>query len=105
MQSKNYTGRASIVTLISSSIPEKLFLIVQLRAKKEMVSVSEHIRNVLEKWIDAGMPPVDTSIDKFRYPVAAFFVKDSWERIDSMCRRRKLSKAHAIRMALHWYHQ
>lgn len=105
MQLTNSTARALIVTLISSSISEQLYSLVQLRAKKEMVSVSEHIRNVLEKWIDAGMPTVNVAIEKFRYPVAAFFVKDSWERIDSMCRRRRLSKAHAIRMALHWYHQ
>lgn len=104
MPSTNSTARALVVTLISSSISEPLFAKVQLRARQEMLSVSEHIRNVLEKWITAGMPTVNVAVDKFRYPVAAFFVKDDWERIDSLCRRRKLSKAHAIRMALYWYH-
>ena len=104
MPSTNSTARALIVTLISSSISEKLYTVVQLRARQEMHSVSEHIRHALEKWIDAGMPTVDVTVDKFRYPVAAFFVKDDWERIDSLCRRRRLSKAHAIRMALYWYH-
>jgi hypothetical protein len=105
MQSEHYTKPHLAVTLMSSSLSPELHMLVVIRAKAELSTMSDHIRNVMQRWIDAGSPLVEVSMDKFRVGVAAYFSDVQYHHIKDISKRRRVSVAHAIRMALTWYHR
>jgi hypothetical protein len=104
MQSEHYTKPHLAVTLMSSSLSPDLHMLTVIRAKAELSTVSDHIRNVMQRWIDADSPLCEVSMDKFRVGVAAYFSDEQYHRVRDVAKRRRISVAHAIRIALTWYH-
>lgn len=92
-------------TMVATSLPEGLAHAVQNRAKAEMHSVSDHIRSVVAKWIDAGCPTIEVQMERFRVPIGAYFQQADYNRLKDNALRRRLSLAHAVRIAMAWYHQ
>ncbi len=102
MQSNNST---TAYIMVATSLPEGLARKVHSRAKAEMHSVSDHIRNVTAKWIEAGCPTIEVHMERFRVPIGAYFVQSDYNRLKDNALRRRLSLAHAVRIAMTWYHQ
>ncbi len=91
-------------TMVATSVPEPLANKIRLRADAEMNSMSDHIRIVTKKWIEAGSPIFEVEMERFRVPLGAYFEPADYNRLKDLSLRRKVSIAQAVRIAMVWYH-
>lgn len=92
-------------TMVATSVPPELGAKVNARAKAELSTMSDHIRNVVAKWIEAGSPVLEVPMERFRVHLGAYFTQVDYNRLKDVSLRRRLSLAHAIRIAMAWYHK
>jgi ABC-type proline/glycine betaine transport system substrate-binding protein len=69
-----------------------------------MNTMSDHIRIVVRKWIEAGAPMVPVVVERFKWPTAAYMQQSEYMLLKDTAKRRRVSIAHAIRIAMEWYH-
>lgn len=95
----------SLRILVSTSLSQETAQKAQGRAERQLMTMSDYIRFIIKKWINAGAPVREVPMTKFRWPTAAHLAEHDYNELRDVSKRRRVSMAHAIRCAIEWYHE
>ena len=99
MPLKRSTRNISGSILVSTAITKGLYNRIMQKAGGDM-TISDMYRGSITKWIDNGAPVMTVQDERFKYHIGAYLDEGLYNRLNDVSKRRKLSMAQCIRMAI-----